>query len=51
MVVPGRMTVEDAHAIRNRIEHALREEVGTAVINIHVEPEGKAKQRGVVVLA
>jgi cation diffusion facilitator family transporter len=50
LVVPGRMAVEDAHAICDRIEHALRERVGEAVINIHIEPEREAKQRGVVVL-
>ena len=50
LVVPGRMTVEDAHAICDRIEHALRERAGEAVINIHVEPEHKAKHRGVPVL-
>ena len=50
LVVPGRMTVEDAHAICDRVERALRERAGQAVINIHVEPEGKAKQRGVPVV-
>jgi len=50
LVVPGRMAVEDAHAICDRIEHALREQVGEAVINIHVEPERKAKHSGVPVL-
>lgn len=50
LVVPGRMAVEDAHAICDRIENALRERVGEAVINIHIEPEPKAKHRGVVVL-
>ena len=50
LVVPGRMAVEDAHAICDRIEHALREWAGQAVINIHVEPERKAKQTGVRVV-
>ena len=50
LVVPGRMTVEDAHAICDRIERALRERAGQAVIHIHVEPESKAKQRGVPVV-
>ena len=31
LVVPGRMAVEDAHNICDRLEHALREEVGEAV--------------------
>ena len=50
LVVPGRMTVEQAHEICDRIEAALRNHLGTAVINIHVEPEAKAKQSGVPVL-
>jgi cation diffusion facilitator family transporter len=50
LVVPARMAVEDAHGICDRLERALREEVGEAVITIHVEPEGKAKHRGVLVL-
>ena len=50
LVVPGRMAVEDSHAICDRIEHALREVLGEAVINIHVEPEAKAKHVGVVVV-
>ncbi len=50
LVVPGRIAVEDAHKICDRVEHALREEVGEAIITIHVEPEGKAKRQGVVVL-
>jgi divalent metal cation (Fe/Co/Zn/Cd) transporter len=44
------MAVEDAHAICDRIERALREHVGAAVINIHLEPERKAKHQGVLVL-
>lgn len=51
LVVPGHMAVQDAHAICDRIEHALHDRVGAAVINIHVEPEHKAKHRGVLVVA
>ena len=51
LVVPARMAVEDAHTICDRIEHGIRDELGEAVINIHVEPEGKAKHHGIVVLA
>jgi cation diffusion facilitator family transporter len=50
LVVPGEMRVLEAHAICDRIEAALRAEIEGAVITIHVEPEGKAKHRGVVVL-
>ncbi|WP_424139862.1 cation diffusion facilitator family transporter [Roseomonas chloroacetimidivorans] len=50
LVVPARMAVGDAHNICDRLEQALREEVGQAVITVHVEPEGKAKHAGVLVL-
>jgi cation diffusion facilitator family transporter len=50
LVVPGEMRVVEAHAICDRIEAALRAELGEAVITIHVEPEGKAKHHGVLVL-
>jgi cation diffusion facilitator family transporter len=50
LVVPGAMRVDEAHAICDRIEEALRQEVGNLVITIHVEPEVKAKQHGVPVL-
>jgi cation diffusion facilitator family transporter len=50
LVVPGTMTVDQAHAICDRVEAALRAEVQGAVITIHVEPEGKAKHQGVLVL-
>lgn len=43
LVVPGRMAVEDAHEICDRIEAALRANLGSAVISIHVEPGRKAK--------
>ncbi|MDB5375505.1 MAG: cadmium transporter [Belnapia sp.] len=50
LVVPGAMTVEVAHEICDRIEAALKAEVEGASISIHVEPDGKAKHRGVLVL-
>ncbi|WP_043830553.1 cation diffusion facilitator family transporter [Muricoccus aerilatus] len=50
LVVPARMAVADAHDICDRLEEALHEEVGGAVVTVHVEPEGKAKHRGVLVL-
>ncbi|MGX9962284.1 cation diffusion facilitator family transporter [Roseomonas sp. F4] len=50
LVVPGDMTVTEAHAICDRIEGALKAQLDTAVITIHVEPEGKAKHQGVLVL-
>jgi cation diffusion facilitator family transporter len=50
LVVPGIMTVAVAHQICDRIEDALKAEMGHLMITIHVEPEEKAKQGGVRVL-
>ncbi len=50
LVVPAAMTVADAHDICDRIEAALKAEVPGLLITIHVEPEGKAKHHGVIVL-
>jgi cation diffusion facilitator family transporter len=50
LVVPGAMTVSAAHAICDRIEAALKAEMEGLMITIHVEPEGKAKHHGVIVL-
>lgn len=50
LVVSGETTVAAAHAICDRIEAALRQRLEDAQINIHVEPEHKAKHSGVLVL-
>ncbi|MCR0983546.1 cation diffusion facilitator family transporter [Roseomonas populi] len=50
LVVPGAMPVSEAHDICDRVETALKDRLGNAVITIHVEPEGKAKHSGVLVL-
>ncbi len=50
LVVPGTMSVDDAHTICDSIEARLREAVEDAQITIHVEPEAKAKHSGIVVL-
>ena len=50
LVVPGAMSVSEAHRICDRIEAALRAEIGEAVITIHVEPHGKAKEQGALVI-
>jgi cation diffusion facilitator family transporter len=50
LVVPGTMTVADSHAICDRIEATLKAEMSNLEITIHVEPEVKAKQHGVLVL-
>ena len=39
LVVPSKMTVYAAHAICDRIENALQEEMPHAVVTIHIEPE------------
>jgi cation diffusion facilitator family transporter len=50
LVVPGAMSVSQAHDICDRIEVALKEATPGLVVTIHVEPEGKAKHSGIVVL-
>ncbi|QJP16557.1 cation transporter [Starkeya sp. ORNL1] len=50
LVVPGDMPVSEAHAICDRIEEALHREVEDIFVNIHVEPEAKAKHAGIPVL-
>ncbi|WP_445501147.1 cation diffusion facilitator family transporter [Microvirga sp. G4-2] len=50
LVVPGAMSVTDAHDICDRLERALKDEVEDALITIHVEPDNKAKHAGIVVL-
>jgi divalent metal cation (Fe/Co/Zn/Cd) transporter len=49
-VVPGSMTVAEAHAICDRIEAGIAAELPEVVTTIHVEPEGKAKSDGALVL-
>lgn len=50
LVVPGEMSVEDAHDICDRIEAALKADIAQCTVTIHVEPEHKAKHEGIVVL-
>lgn len=50
LVVPGDMTVNEAHAICDRIEDALEAEIAGSDVSIHVEPEHKAKSKGAVAL-
>ncbi|MGX9425259.1 MULTISPECIES: cation diffusion facilitator family transporter [Bradyrhizobium] len=50
LVVPGQMTVSEAHRICDRLEAALRAEDEDRRITIHVEPEEKAKHSGIVVV-
>lgn len=46
LVVPGTMSVAESHAICDRIEAALKDDVHGAIVTIHVEPEDKAKLHG-----
>ncbi|MDB5504999.1 MAG: cation efflux protein [Tardiphaga sp.] len=50
LVVAGSTTVSAAHQICDNLEGAIREEIGEALITIHVEPDDKAKHSGIVVL-
>ncbi len=43
LVVPGTMTVNEAHEICDRLEDALEAEIEGSEVVIHVEPEHKAK--------
>lgn len=48
LVVPGSMTVEEAHQICDRIEAGLRTKMGDTLVHIHVEPDNMAKHEGIV---
>ncbi|MCA0425712.1 MAG: cation diffusion facilitator family transporter [Proteobacteria bacterium] len=50
LVVVASMTVGEAHDICDRIEEALKAEFPNMSISIHVEPEYKAKHKGIVIL-
>jgi cation diffusion facilitator family transporter len=50
LVVAGSTTVSAAHDICDNLERAIRDEIGDALITIHVEPDDKAKHSGIVVL-
>lgn len=49
MVVPGTMTVADAHDICDRVEEALEAALEATDVSIHIEPEEKAKPKAAVV--
>ncbi len=51
LVVPGTMTVFDAHEICDRLETAIGKIVPDTRVTIHVEPEHKSKHSGIVVLS
>jgi cation diffusion facilitator family transporter len=50
LVVPGDMSVAEAHAICDRIEAALEDELTETHVSIHVEPDTERQQTGVPIL-
>ena len=50
LIVPAAMTVADAHIICDRLEAALHEIIRECRVAIHVEPEGEARHKEVIVL-
>jgi cation diffusion facilitator family transporter len=48
LIVPADMTVFQSHEICDRIEKAMKDLLENVLITIHVEPEHKAKQSGVI---
>jgi cation diffusion facilitator family transporter len=50
LVVPGSLTVAEAHKICDRLEDVLGREIPGAEVLIHVEPDGEARHKGVIVL-
>ncbi len=49
LVVDRNMTVERSHAICDRIEQGLKNQIPGARITIHVEPDHKSKHEGLVI--
>ncbi|WP_068311289.1 cation diffusion facilitator family transporter [Polycladidibacter hongkongensis] len=50
LVVPGEMSVKDAHSICDRIEEGIADEMPGVRVTIHVEPDNHAKHSGIVVV-
>lgn len=50
LVVPGDLSVREAHDMCDRVEAAIKAAVEDVIVTIHVEPEHKAKHTGIVVL-
>lgn len=50
LVVPGETTVFEGHEICDRIEKALKNALEDVQITIHVEPEHKSKEAGVIIV-
>ena len=50
LVVPGHMSVDEAHAICDRLEGIIEAQLPESQVTIHVEPESKAKHQGIVIV-
>jgi cation diffusion facilitator family transporter len=50
LVVPGGLSVSEAHEMCDQVEAGLKALIEGCVVTIHVEPEEKAKHKGIVVL-
>ncbi len=50
LVVPGEMSVQEAHAICDRLESIIEAQIPESEVTIHVEPESKAKHHGIVIV-
>ncbi|MBS0980163.1 cation transporter [Acetobacter thailandicus] len=48
LIVPGNMTVTEAHDICDLIEQELSRQMGNTLVHIHVEPDNMAKHEGIV---
>ena len=48
LVVPGTMSVAEAHVICDRLEETIESQIEGAEVIIHVEPDHKAKSKGAV---
>lgn len=50
LVVPGDLSVREAHDMCDKVETAIKAAIPYCIVTIHVEPEHKAKHTGIVVL-
>ena len=50
LVVPGAISVSQAHDICDKVEQAIKDEFGDVTVTIHIEPDNQALQHGVPVL-
>lgn len=50
LVVPGDMSVNAAHAICDRLESTIEDQLPDSQVTIHLEPDSQAKHHGIVVM-